>query len=217
MAVKMEPQKVYIAASVASLVVTAAVLFYCLAISNTCAVSTFFFTADQQGQRHYRQKNYEKAARQFTDPLWRATAFFRAGDFKQAAQIFSGAGAAEGAFNHGNALVMLGQYGDAIKSYDRALAQKPGWEAAQINRGIAVARAEMVKREGGDMTGGEMGADDFVFDQSKGKSQAQETVEDVEHAEFYKNIFLTTKHTKYTKNKDKNIILSKRFTPRHSH
>ena len=93
--------------------------------------------------------------------------------------MYSGVSSAEGAFNHGNSLVMLGKYEDAIKSYDRALSQKPDWEDAEINRKIAVARAEMVKKEGGDMTGGKMGADDFVFDKSKGKGQPDEQTEEV--------------------------------------
>lgn len=175
----MKKRRIYIYATVVSLLLIAAAPFYCLMISDTCSMNTFFFTADQQGQRLYQQEKYEAAAKRFAALQWRAASFFRAGNFKQAAALYSGVSSAEGAFNHGNTLVMLGKYEDAIKSYDRALSQKPNWEDAEINRKIAVARAEMVKKEGGDMTGGKMGADDFVFDKSKGKGQQDEQTEEI--------------------------------------
>ena len=175
----MKRKKIYIDATAASLLLMVTALIYCLAISDVCSIDTFFLTADQQGQRLYRQGKYEDAGKNFNNPQWRAVSLFRAGDFKQAAALYSGVSSAEGAFNHGNSLVMLGKYEDAIKSYDRALSQKPDWEDAQINRKIAVARAEKIKKEGGDMTGGKMGADDFVFDQSKGKGQQDEQTEEM--------------------------------------
>ncbi len=171
-----------VSAIAVSLLLTGASVFYCLVISDVCSIDTFFFTADQQGQRLYRQGKYEAAAERFAGLHWRAASLFRAGDFKQSAALYSGVGSAEGVYNHGNALVMLGRYEDAIKSYDRALTKKPGWGDAQVNRQIAVTRAEMVKKEGGDMTGGKMGADDFVFDKSKGKGQQDEQTEEVQEA-----------------------------------
>lgn len=179
---RLQAKKTYIYGSTVTLLLIAASLFYCLGMAGLCSLDTFFITADQQGQGLYRQGDFESAARRFADPNWRATAFFRAGDFKQAASIYSGMGSAEGAFNHGNALVMQGKYEEAVKRYDRALARKPGWEAAEVNRGIAVARAETVKTEGGDMTGGMMGADDFVFDSSSGDSRQDDQTETVQSA-----------------------------------
>jgi Ca-activated chloride channel family protein len=182
MAVKMKSKNIFTIAAAASLVLTAAALFYCLVISDVCSIDTFFFTADQQGQRLFRQGKYDEAAERFADFHWRAASHFRGGDFKQAASLYSGVSSAEGTFNHGNALVMLGKYEDAIKIYDRVLSQKPEWEDAKVNRQIAIARAEMVKKEGGDMTGGKLGADDFVFDNSKSKTQQNEQNEEVQAA-----------------------------------
>jgi len=165
--------KLLVIAGGASLALTAATLVYCLTISVTCSPDTFFFTADQQGRRSYRQARYSEAAQSFADLPWKATALFRDGDFKQAAALYSSISSPEGAFNHGNALVMQGKYEDALKSYDRALALQPDWEDARVNREIAAARAEMLKKEGGDMTGGMMGADDFVF--TKTNNQASQS------------------------------------------
>ena len=63
---------------------------------------------------------------------------------------FAARDTAEGAFDQGNALVMLGQYDDALKRYDRALALRPGWAAALNNREIARIRGERKKTQGGE-------------------------------------------------------------------
>ena len=140
--------------------------------------SNFLITADQRGQRFMDRQEYSKAAETFVDPMQQGAAFYRAGDFKNATAVFAGFPGPEAAFNHGNALVMLGKYDQAIASYDQALELNPGWQAAQTNREIARGRAERVKQEGGDMTGGQMGADEIVFDLNPNTSGAGE--EDVE-------------------------------------
>ena len=179
MAVKINKRN-YLFTIAASLVLAVLAMFYCLVMSDVCTINTFFFTADQQGQRLYRQGEYEEAANRFASLQWRAASFFRTGDFKQAASLYSGVSSAEGAFNHGNALVMLGQYEEAIKSYDRALSEKPDWQDAEINRQIAMARAERLEKKGGDMTGGKLGADDFVFGNSKNNTQQSEQTEQLQ-------------------------------------
>ena len=73
---------------------------------------------------------------------------------------------------------MLGKYDEAVRRYDRALEQRPGWEPAVTNRGIAAGRAERLKKEGADMTGGKMGADEISFDTGK-KSDAGDQDQEV--------------------------------------
>jgi Ca-activated chloride channel family protein len=139
----------------------------------------FFVTPDQRGQRLMNQQEYVQAAETFVDPMRQGAAYYRAGDFKTAASVFAGCAGPEAAFNHGNALVMLGKYDQAVASYDQALELRPGWQAAQKNREIARGRAERVKFEGGDMTGGELGADEIVFDLNPNTAGAgEEIVED---------------------------------------
>ena len=120
-------------------------------------------TADQLAYRSYSQSEYNDAAAKFANPMWKGVALFRDAEFKQAAGVFAGFDTAEGAFNHGNALLMQGQYEDAAARYSRALEIKPDWDDALVNREIALGRAERLKLEGGDMTGGMLGADDIVF------------------------------------------------------
>lgn len=131
---------------------------------------------DQHGRLLMRQNRPVEAARAFRDPLWRGVALFRAGAFKEAAQAFAARDTAEAAFDQGNALVMLGQYDDARKRYDRALALRSGWPAAVNNREIARIRAERKKTQGGETGNTDTKADEIVFDKSK-KGGEDATVE----------------------------------------
>lgn len=122
---------------------------------------------DQRGRLLMRENRFAEAGQAFRDPLWRGVALFRAGEFKEAAQAFAARDTAEGAFDQGNALVMLGQYDDAIKRYDRALALRAGWPPALNNREIARIRAARKKLEGGETGNTDSKPDEVVFDKTK--------------------------------------------------
>ena len=154
-----------------------AALFIALLLAGIYSVATgatSLLTPDQQGYRFFEQARYAEAAEHFADPLWRGLALFKQGAFEQSAGVFAGYDTAASAFNHGNALVMQGKYEAAAARYARALELKPGWEDATVNREIAVARAAMLKREGGDMTGGMLGADEIVFSDGSAPPSAGE-------------------------------------------
>lgn len=131
---------------------------------------------DQRGRLLMHEKRPADAAKAFETPIWRGIALFRAGDFKAAAQAFAATDNAESAFDQGNALVMLGQYDDALKRYDRALALRPGWHEAQNNREIARIRGERKKTEGGQTDQTDSRPDEVVFDKTK-KGGEDTTVE----------------------------------------
>ena len=107
-------------------------------------------TPDQRGAGAMRHERYKEAADSFADPLRRGVALFRAGEFKDAAQVLAALDTAEAAYDQGNALVMLGQYDNAVGRYDRALELRPGWAEAESNRTLAKLRAERMKTTGGD-------------------------------------------------------------------
>ncbi|SFD66639.1 Ca-activated chloride channel family protein [Bosea sp. CRIB-10] len=135
-----------------------------------------WLTPDQRGRLLLAQRRPADAAQAFRDPLWRGVALFRAGDFKTASQAFAARDTAEGAYDQANALVMLGQYEDALKRYDRALALRPGWPQALNNREIARIRGERKKTEGGETGNTDDKADEIVFDKTK-KGGEDATVE----------------------------------------
>ena len=136
--------------------------------------ASLWFTPDQQGQRELRQGEFEAAAQSFVDPIWQGVAWYRAGEFERAAQVFARRDTAEANFNQGNAWLMRGKYETAIASYDRALEKRPDWREARQNRELALARAEMVERQGGEMGDQKIGADEIVFDNKK-QSGGQDT------------------------------------------
>jgi len=138
----------------------------------------YWFTPDQQGDRQMKAKKFDDAARLFVDPTRKGVALFRAGKFEAAVAAFGRQNTPEAHYNRGNSLVMLGKYTDAVAAYDRALDAKRDWRNAQENMEIARIRADRMELEGGDMTGGMLGADEIVFDEGgKNKSDGEETVE----------------------------------------
>ena len=130
--------------------------------------SDWWLTADQRGGRLFAQERYLEAAEVFESPQRRGVAFFRGGDFERAAAVFGRLRSAQAAYNRGNSLVMLGRYEEAIQSYEDALKARPGWTQAEENLVVAVARKERLappeSDEGG--TGGQLEADEIVFDDS---------------------------------------------------
>jgi Ca-activated chloride channel homolog len=134
-----------------------------------------WFTPDQQGRRHFERSEFVEAAETFHEPLWQGVAWYRAGEFRKAAQALAQRDTPEAHYNQGNARVMLGQYETAMACYDRALERRPGWREATENRALAAARAEALDIEGGNMTEGKLGADKILFDSGKKGPDAQTT------------------------------------------
>lgn len=137
----------------------------------------FWSTTDQQADKLFSADRFAEAAELYADPTRQGVAHYRAGQFKQAAAAFARVDEPEAAFDRGNALVMLGKYEDAIKSYDRALQFQPQWQQAKDNRAVAVARRDRMAPPEDDAggTGGELAADEIVFDdRAKNASQTEE-------------------------------------------
>ena len=88
-------------------------------------------------------------------------------NLRRRSKLSRGLVAAGAEFNRGNCLVMLGKYEPAIERYDRALELDPDFEDARINRDVAIARAKLVERKGGEMGDQKVGADEITFDKSK--------------------------------------------------
>ena len=75
----------------------------------------------------------KSAATTFQQPDWRATAQYRAGNFAEAAQQFSG-DSASAHYNRGNALAKAGKLDEALAAYDAALTRQPDFAEAKANR-----------------------------------------------------------------------------------
>ncbi len=92
-----------------------------------------WLTPDQQADKSFKAQNYQQAAETFKDPLWKASAYYRAGKYEQALQQYSQFDSADALYNKGNALANLQKFPEAIKAYENALKQNPELEDARKN------------------------------------------------------------------------------------
>lgn len=98
-------------------------------------------TKDQQGQKSFAQ-DPARAAELFEDPNWKASSYYRAGEYKQAAEGFlvdeqaSPEQQAVNHFNHANALAQSGELEQAIKAYEQALNKNIKMDDAHFNKSL---------------------------------------------------------------------------------
>lgn len=95
-----------------------------------------WWRADQQGQQLLQQDQPSEAAKTFSEPHWQGFAHYRAGEYQAAVNAFAKSDDALAHYNRGNALAQLGQYQEAIKAYDQALAADSDYTDAQYNKQI---------------------------------------------------------------------------------
>jgi Ca-activated chloride channel family protein len=126
-----------------------------------------FLTPDQQGQIAYDNLEFSRAGELYTDQYWRGYAKFRAGQYEEAAEVFSKLPSAEAALAEGMSLIRNRQYRPAIAAFETALSRRPAYPEARNNLEVARAVLDYIEtaREQSD-TGEDsgIGADDVVFD-----------------------------------------------------
>ncbi|MCM8529533.1 MAG: tetratricopeptide repeat protein [Lentisphaeraceae bacterium] len=142
--------------------------------------SDLWQTRNQQGLKALNTGEYKKAAALFKNPMYRGIALYKDAQFEAAAMSFNQLGTAEGFFNSGNAILMMGKYELAMETYDRCLDVDPNFEDAKFNREIARLRQEAndnAKDKDNKGTGGKLGADEIVFDEKNQAGDTQDTDE----------------------------------------
>ncbi|MBN7818990.1 vWA domain-containing protein [Bowmanella yangjiangensis] len=91
---------------------------------------------DQQGAAAFANKDYEQAAKQFSDPMWQGSSLYKSGDFQGALDAFAKVDSPQAWYNQGNALAHLGEFDQAIAAYDKVLANEPDNEDAKANKAL---------------------------------------------------------------------------------
>ena len=109
-------------------------------------------TQDQQGQELFDHAP-DKAAEIFQDPNWKASSFYRAKDYQQAAENFTAnpesplQEQASTHFNRGNALAHTGKLEQAIKAYEQALELDDSLKDAEFNKSLVEQLLEQQEKE----------------------------------------------------------------------
>ena len=114
----------------------AACLAYCSWFADGYSMINLWLTPDQQGRYYFEKGDYKAAAERFQDPLWKGIAYYRSKNFEAAVEQFSRVDTVEGYFNLGDAYAHLGQFDQAVMSYNEALRRKPDDRTSRENRDL---------------------------------------------------------------------------------
>jgi Ca-activated chloride channel homolog len=88
---------------------------------------------DQKAMKAFNQGDNKTAAEQFSQPEWKASAYYRSGNYEAAARVLENSNSSDAYYNKANALARLGKYQDAIQAYDKAIELDENNEDAKYN------------------------------------------------------------------------------------
>ncbi|PYG31010.1 VWA domain-containing protein [Pelagimonas varians] len=133
----------------------------------------WFFTADQQAQRAYNNKDFAEAAELFQDTDWRAYAQFKSGKYEEASETYSFVETADAAIGEGLSHLRNRKYRDGVRAFEKALERDPDSAMAKHNLAVAKAIVVYVENTQSQSATGDVGpgADNTVFDNESGKGQ----------------------------------------------
>jgi len=139
-------------------------------LSRVGDFESLWLTPDQQARRAYERLEFPEAFERFEDPAWKGAAAYDSGLYEESAAAFGRIPTAVGFYNRGNAFMKARDYGKAIIAYEQAVAEAPDWVEARDNLELATYTLEYIERvreqsDTGDES--ELGADDYVFDNTK--------------------------------------------------
>ncbi|MEN9945915.1 MAG: hypothetical protein RLZZ293_301 [Pseudomonadota bacterium] len=92
-----------------------------------------WYNHNQQAKHLLEQNKPEQAINLFSDPQWKATAYYRNKQYQQSYDLFAQDKTANGWYNQGNSLAQLQRYPDAIKAYKQALKLQTNFPQAKYN------------------------------------------------------------------------------------
>lgn len=139
---------------------------------------------DQQAWKALASDDAESAAALAQDPELSGEAWFRSGQYANAADSWRRADSADSLYNQGNALANLGELDAAIEAYDQAMELEPGMPDALYNRAIVEQMKEQQEQEQQQQQDGEQGeSEDSESSSDQQESQQSEDSESQQEQE----------------------------------
>ncbi len=138
-------------------------------------------TPNQQAYWYFSRGDFQSAAQYFDHPQWQAAAYYAAENFSAAEILWGRQSGYLALFYRGNALAHLERYQEAIDSYELSLQLMPTYIPAKENLDLVVAlskKPEVVTDFSGG-TGGQLEADDIVFDSDDSARMQQAINKDI--------------------------------------
>lgn len=93
-------------------------------------------TQNQQASKKFSNEQYQEAAEQFNDPLWKGSSLYKAGDYENALQEFDKVQSIDSQYNQGNTLAKMGELKQALEKYEQVLMENPDHADAKANKEI---------------------------------------------------------------------------------
>ena len=89
---------------------------------------------NQRAGQQFEQGDHQTAAELFKHPGWKASSYYRAGDYDEALKYWTEQEGENAFYNQGNALAKLERFEEAIKAYERTLDINPHHQDASYNK-----------------------------------------------------------------------------------
>ena len=107
----------------------------------------FFQTKDQQAQQQFEQQRYKEAAENFRNPEWKASAYYKAGEYEKSLKSLEKIKTSDAFYNKANALAKMGKLQEALKAYQQALKINPKHEDALYNKKLVEKELEKQQQQ----------------------------------------------------------------------
>ncbi|NCD71242.1 vWA domain-containing protein [Mucilaginibacter agri] len=120
------------------------ILIFAMLSLSSCGLKSknpdWWYTKDYQGQLLQNNGKYAEAAERFEDDKHKAVAYYKAGNYEAAADLFALDSSAAGNYNRGLALTKLGRFDAAEDAFKNAITLDPSLKG-QVDQSIQAAKA----------------------------------------------------------------------------